>query len=123
MTCDLVQPELVAYHFNVLEDDARRGVEEHLVGCPACVRRLVALKRSIETSDDVPWPSKGSRRALRDAVASELGVADVPWSWWQRPLALALAASVVLAAGTTTRALMSVPGSAPYASAARGPAR
>jgi anti-sigma factor RsiW len=113
-TCDRIEPELAAYHFNVVDDDVREQIEAHLVECPACVRAFVALKRSIETSSDVPSPSKGVRPKLRDAVARELGLREAKWSWWERPLAIALAASVVLAAGMTTHALTSAPASPPY---------
>jgi anti-sigma factor RsiW len=112
MTCESVERELVGYHFNVLPEDARARVEEHLVACPSCVRALVAIKRSIETSADVPSPAEHVRGRLRAAVSRELGVSG--WTWWERPFAIALAACVVLASGAATRALMSVPGAPPY---------
>jgi len=114
MTCDAIEPELVAYHFNVLDEDTRTRVEVHLVECSTCIRTFVALKRSIETSEDVPAPSRLARSRVRSAVAKELGLEPWRWSWWERPLAIALAASVVLAAGVTTHALTTGAGAPPY---------
>jgi hypothetical protein len=115
MMCAEVEHELVAYHFNALDDDARCGVEAHLCECAGCVRAYVELKRAVETSEDAPPVSGTTRERLRRAVARELGLDDRTWSWWERPLALAVAASVVLAAGMTTRALASRPGAPPHA--------
>ncbi len=113
MTCEAIERELVGYHFNVLGEAARVAVETHLPGCPACTRAFVALKRGIETAEDVPSPPASTRARVRDAVARELGLAEPRWSWWERPLALALAASVVLVAGMTTHALISAEGGPP----------
>jgi len=115
MTCAEIEPELVGYHFAALDDDARQRVEAHLVECPACVRELVTLKRAIETSEDAPPLAEAARQRLRRAVASELGISERKWSWWERPLALAVAASIVLVAGATTRALATSAGSPPHA--------
>jgi len=113
MTCDAIEPELVGYHFATLDAGTRARVEEHLCGCAACVRAFVETKRAIETSEDAPAPSDVARARLRRAVASHLGVA--PRTWWERPLAIALAASVVLIAGATMHALTTGSGEAPYA--------
>ncbi len=115
MMCAEVEHELVAYHFNALDDEARRSVEEHLCDCADCVRGYVELKRAVETGEAAPRPSDKARARLRRTVARELGIDDRRWSWWERPLALAVAASVVLAAGMTTRALVSAPGEPPHA--------
>lgn len=114
MTCTEIEPELVGYHFGTLDDEQRRRVEEHLVECSACVRAFVELKRAIETSEEAPAPSPAARAKLRRAVARELD--GVERSWWERPLAIALAASVVMIAGATMHALTSATdGAAPYA--------
>ena len=113
MKCEEIEADLVGYHFGTLDEDARRALEEHLCGCGACVRAFVETKRAIETSEDAPAPSETARARLRRAVATELGVA--PRTWWERPLAIALAASVVLIAGATMHALTSGDGRAPYA--------
>ncbi len=120
MTCEKVQPELVGYHFGVVSDDVRSLVDEHLLRCGACLRAFIEVKRAIETSEDAPAPSRASRARLRSAVAAELGLQATPVTEskrhrWERPLAFAIAASVVLAAGMTTRVLTSGPGSPPYA--------
>lgn len=115
MTCETIEPDLVAYHFAVLDDDARERVESHLASCGACVRAFVELKRAIERADDAT-PAPCARAKLRDAVARELGIApaNVARRRWERPLALALAASVVLLAGRATHAITSGPGTPPY---------
>jgi anti-sigma factor RsiW len=120
MTCAQIEPELVAYHFGLVSSDTRDLVEPHLASCSACLRAFLELKRAIETGDHGVQPSKASRSRLRSAVAAELGArtrAEVESRrrWWERPLAVAVAASVVLAAGATTRALTSGRGSPPYA--------
>jgi anti-sigma factor RsiW len=115
MTCAEVEQELVGYHFATLHDEARSEVEAHLAECQACVRAYVALKRAVETSEDAAGPSDAARLRLRRAVARELGIGKAKWSWWERPLAVAVAASIVLVASATTRALAASPGSAPRA--------
>lgn len=115
MSCSEIEHELVAYHFNALDDDARHRMEAHLCACAPCVRAYVELKRAVETSEDAPKVSDAARTRLKRAVARELGIEDRKWSWWERPLALAVAASIVLAAGATTRALASEPGAPPHA--------
>jgi len=115
MTCGRIEPELVGYHFDALDEGTRGWVEEHLVGCPACVRAFVALKRAIETSEDVVGPSPDARARVRRAVARQLGAEPARWAWWERPAALAIAASVVLVAGATTHALTTSAGTPPYA--------
>jgi len=140
MTCDEIERELVGYHFATLEDAPsdsrrpassgsvdRRRVEEHLVSCAACVRAFVEIKRAIETSEEAPAPSPAARAKLRHAVARELDGAaadgkspttkraDVRRTWWERPLAIALAASVVLVSGAAMHALTQTSGSPPYA--------
>lgn len=115
MTCETFEPDLIAYHFAVLDDDARERVESHLGSCGACVRAFVELKRAIERADDAA-PAPRARAKLRDAVARELRIApaSAPRPRWERPIALALAASVVLLAGKATHAITSGPGTPPY---------
>jgi anti-sigma factor RsiW len=114
MICDQVEAELIAYHFGLVEGDARGEIEAHLVGCAACVRAFLDVKRAIETSEDVAAPSQAARARLRRAVNNEINP-PAKWSWWERPLAFAVAASAVLIAGATTRAITSGPGTPPYA--------
>ena len=115
MKCAEISRELVAYQFNALDDETRRAVETHLVECTDCVREFVTLKRAVESSEDVPKVSNAARSKLRRAVAKELGIGATQWSWWERPLALAVAASIVLVAGGVTRALATSQGSPPHA--------
>jgi len=118
MMCNDLELELVAYHFGLTPDDRRSEIEAHLVGCGPCLRAFLDLKRAIETSEDGAVPSTAARSRLRRAVADVLSPAP-KWSWWERPVAFAVAASVVLVAGATMRALTSGPGSPPYALADR----
>jgi anti-sigma factor RsiW len=100
MSCDKVGPELVAYHFGTIEPEARRAVEDHLPGCASCLREFIALKRDMETGEEVPPPSQEARQRLRRAVARELD-ARAPsrtWRWWERPLALGGALAVLTSA-------------------------
>jgi anti-sigma factor RsiW len=119
MTCATIEHDLIAYHFGAAAAAARAAVEDHLVACPACVRAFVALKRAIETAEAGPRPSDAARARLRRAVAAELGTgAGVRRAWWERPLAIAVAASLVLVAGVTTHAVATTPGGPPLAVAA-----
>ena len=113
MSCDEIEPALVAYHFGVLSDDERPAVEAHLPGCPACVSALVALKRAIETGEDAPAPSPALRDRLRRDVARELGLTAPPRRRWHRPAALAFAASALLVALAATRSIATSPGAPP----------
>jgi anti-sigma factor RsiW len=119
MSCKQVEPELIAYHFGLVSDDTRREIDSHLVGCGACLRAFLDVKRSIETSEEAPRPSKAARARLRRSVENELHPRP-KWSWWERPLAFAAAACAVLTASATTRALTSGPGSPPYATSDHG---
>lgn len=105
MDCSVIQRELIPFQFGDLSGEARRSVEEHLPGCNRCLTDYLALKREIETQDSGPLPSAASRLRLRAAVAQELGLDRRPWAWWERPLALATAAAVVLVAFVSLHAL------------------
>lgn len=120
MTCTQVEPQLVAYHFGLVEVEARAELEAHLVACGACLRVFLDLKRAIETGEDEPAPSPAARARLRRAVESE--VAPPRKRRWELPLALAAAATLLLVARATTHGLTSGPGMPPYAmSAGRAP--
>ncbi len=112
MICEEV--DVVAYHFGIVSDDERMTIEEHLFGCRACLRKYLDVKRSIETAEEGPRPSDAARTKLRRAVAIELS-ARPRGSWWERPVAIAAAACLVLASAGATHALTSGPGSPPYA--------
>ncbi len=105
MSCGQTRAELVGFHFGEVAADVRARVEAHLSSCPACLAEFWALKRSLETQADEPLPSVESFRALRGAVAEELGVAASPWRWWQRPVVLGFATACVALAVVTVQAL------------------
>jgi hypothetical protein len=120
MTCERIEPELVAFHFGETDGALRDEIEAHLVSCPSCVRAFVGIKRAIETQQEAEArPSRAARDRLRRAVAREIAP-EPARKWWERPVAFAVAASLVLAAGATTRAITSGPGTPPY-QVARGP--
>ena len=115
MSCHEIQPELVAYHFGIVSDETRRGLEVHLASCPACLGAFLAVKRDIETAESGPRPSPAARERLRLAVARELGVGEPRqrWSWWERPLAFGLAGVAVIAALLLLSVLSAAGGSMP----------
>jgi hypothetical protein len=115
MDCDVMKSELVAYHFGVVDDGARRAAEEHLLTCAGCLFDFLALKREIETAD--ARPSRAARDRLRLAVARELGAPPrrAGWAWWERPLALGLAGFTLVGAIFAVHLLASSPGAGPHA--------
>ena len=119
MNCERIQPELVTYHFGLIDDGPRRELEEHLVSCPDCLRSFLALKRDIETAESGPRPSAAVLERLRISARRELGLSEPrPWSWWERALAFGLAGAWVLIAMAAVCALGRAPGSAPQSPAA-----
>ncbi len=113
-TCERVEPELVAYHFGLVSGEERNRIEEHLASCASCERAFLEIKRAIELgAEAAAGPSKASRERLRHAVLREVAP-ETARRWWERPVAFAVAASVVLAAGATTRAITSGPGAPPH---------
>jgi anti-sigma factor RsiW len=112
MDCELIRVDLVGFHFGDLEDEPRKKVEAHLLSCSACLQAFLALKRSVETTE--ARPSAAALARLRAAVAQKVAPPQpAVWSWWQRPLAVAVAAAAVLFAASTVGALASGPGVAP----------
>ena len=119
MTCERVLPELVTYHFGVIENEPRREVEQHLVSCPDCLRSFLAIKRDIETAESGPRPSPAVLDRLRVSAAHELGLPGPRrWSWWERPLAFGFAGVAVLVAMGAVATLARSPGSAPHGAVA-----
>ena len=115
MDCEMTKSELVAYHFGVIEERARTGMEQHLLGCSSCLREFIELKRAAETADAEPSPAVKAR--LRSAVADELKSRALrsSWSWWERPLAVALAGLMVVMATVFVRRIAESPGAPPRA--------
>jgi hypothetical protein len=116
MTCNQVEPELIAFHFGLVADGVREHVEGHLLSCPACLGKFLDRKRTIETCDDGPPPSAALRARVRQAVAVELGIGRraYVWSWWERPLAFAFAGVAVWLALFAVHTLASGPGMRPH---------
>jgi len=108
-----VESELTGYQFGTLDDETRQRVEAHLLECAECVRAYIEIKRAIETSEAAPAPSDAARARLRRAVKSEMGIAER--TWWERPVAIAFAASIVLVSTATMHALTRTDGSPPHA--------
>ena len=100
MSCEKVEPELVAYHLGTIEPEARQAVEDHLLGCVSCLRAFMVLKRNMETGEAEPPPSQAARERVRLAVARELRgrAPSRTWRWWERPLALGGAVAVLAGA-------------------------
>ncbi len=120
MSCERVRPELPGYQFNTLDDEARALVEDHLLACPRCVADFVAVKRAIETAAHAPRPSDLARARLRRAMAAAMSRPERR-GWWERPLALGVAAASVLLALGAVQALGRTPGAAPHTPAAAPP--
>ena len=115
MNCRRLEPELIAFHFGTVSLATREEVERHLVGCAECVKAFCALKRAVETSDGEPPASPATRQRIRRAVQDELAgqVRWVPWTWWQKSLAVGIASAAVLVSVFATHALSLEPGSPP----------
>ncbi len=111
MDCHVIQPHLVPYHFGLIDDAERLAVEEHLLACPHCLRDFITLKREMETSD--ARPSAAAKARLREAVTREVRRPRVAWSWWERPLAFAVASVVIVVAGSLVHTLATSDGAAP----------
>jgi len=116
MTCDDVSERLLGLQFGGLEAKERRAVEEHLLLCPACVGEHLDLLRASTAADDRLRAGPEAKARTRRAVARELGLAaeSEARSRWDRPLALAFAAVVVLFANLASRALTRGPGAPPH---------
>lgn len=111
-SCERVRELLPGYHLVTLEAEDRSAVEHHLGGCLACVRELVAWKRAFEV-DEVPSPPAGLRARVRAAVLSECAPRFGPFARWEQPLAVAVAAGLIVVAETLTTLLTGGEGAPP----------
>lgn len=68
MDCAGVAGHLVAYHVGTVSSDERNVVEEHLVGCTACLKTYLALKRAADRMES-ERPRPEVRARLRAEVA------------------------------------------------------
>lgn len=72
MDCKLIQADLVAYHFGSGGDDARDEVDAHLLGCNACLRTYLGIKRHVDHGASLDARPRASVRArLRADVLAE----------------------------------------------------
>jgi hypothetical protein len=79
------------------------------------LQAVLALKRKVEVASST-FSETGLAR-LRAAVQQQVTARQPQpgWSWWQRPLAVALAAAAVLFAASTAGVLAQSRGGAPHA--------
>ena len=49
--CEIVQDLLLGYSDNVLNNESKKLVEKHLIGCPKCKKRLEEINVDIEQND------------------------------------------------------------------------
>ncbi len=108
MDCSVIQPDLFAYHFATLDEEARARVDEHLLGCQKCLRAYLGIKRHMELGVGLPGrPSEAARLRLREAVADAFrpSLGARLGRWLRRPIplyqGLATAAVVLLLASIT----------------------
>lgn len=125
MDCAVV--DLVAYHFATLEDAERDRVDEHLVGCTACLRAYLAVKRRAELGASTERPSEEARLRLRREVLERFRPtrATRARAWLARPIPLyqgvaAAVLAIVVAAVLPALARQAPPPSGgPYVDSAR----
>jgi hypothetical protein len=96
MDCEVIGPELPAYHFGVIDAGARAAVEGHLIGCRACLAAYIALKRAIETAPG-ERPSEAARARLRRDAGAALERLAAPRRWRAGRVVLAAAGAAALA--------------------------
>ena len=103
MDCSVIAADLIAYHFGTTPDDARKRIDEHLLGCTDCLRAYLELKHHFASGvSRGARPSAAARQRLRAAVALEF-TPSVPTRavrWLRRPIPLyqgVAAAAVALA--------------------------
>ena len=125
MSCQVIAPELVAYHFGEIAPEARAEVEAHLLGCQHCLADFIAVKREIETAELNERPSPAARQRLRHAMARELRIEPEPraWSWWERPLAFGFASAALAIAVMAVGVVSAGDGSPPRTLALEPPAQ
>lgn len=115
MSCEIVEAELVSFHFATVDEPTRALIEAHLLSCGRCLRSYLEIKRHLETASSDIAPSSASRARLRAAVSAHLHPAPAPWKWWERPLAFGFATAALVMAVVTTWAISVSPGAPPRA--------
>jgi anti-sigma factor RsiW len=117
MNCERMQEHLIAYLDGKAAPAARRQVEEHLAGCPACRERAEQFSALWRALDEVPGlsPSPSFDAAVRQRVAAEPHRARW-WAWLTPAPRLAMAATVLVVFSVWLSSQR--PGPQPVASAA-----
>jgi anti-sigma factor RsiW len=110
VSCDVIEPELIAFHFGTLESGERRHVEAHLLTCATCLSSYFGLKGHFDVEPaELPIPSELSRARLRAAVKAELGVGRSlearSWLWAAAAAGLLVLGSMGLTYGVGTEKL------------------
>ncbi len=72
MQCDVIQKDLVGFHFGTLTIAQRRPIEAHLCECTHCLRAYLSLKNhfEVEEEEDVPPPSREMKAKLFAEVSA-----------------------------------------------------
>ena len=69
MDCRGFDEDLIPYVLGIIEhDEARVRIEEHLLGCPSCLRAFLETKRHVERAGGSPRPSPAVKERLRAAL-------------------------------------------------------
>jgi hypothetical protein len=72
MQCELIEKDIVGFHFGLLDSDRRKPVEDHLCECENCLRAFLTVKGhfEIDFDDSIPKPSTEMKAKLFSEVAS-----------------------------------------------------
>jgi anti-sigma factor RsiW len=92
------ETELIAYLKDELAAPERETVARHLDGCAECGQTLAAFRRLLDgvaavPAPAVPWPRYRAELRQRLEARTERG----RWSWWRRPLPVAVSAGLAAA--------------------------
>ncbi len=114
MSCETIDPELIAYHFGTVPLGSRGEIEGHLKGCARCLDAFLAIKRDLETAEGEASPSPTSRERLRRVVAQQIAPSvSRPRRRWERPFAFGAAAAALFSAVVVAHSISTGPGAAP----------
>jgi len=89
MVCALIQPDLVAYEFGLVDDETRDSIEAHLQACPTCLSTYLQLRRHLtRAAHSSDRPSEAVRLRLRAEVESTFRPTAVRrlLAWARRPI-------------------------------------
>jgi predicted anti-sigma-YlaC factor YlaD len=71
MECELIQMELVDFHFGTVRGDLRHPIENHLGQCGSCLNSFLEVKRNVEMAESDREPSPEAEKKLRQTVRKE----------------------------------------------------